>query len=288
LVLFEGLARDVPVHLGNVFSFAFPRVFDPIKGPSLMEKPFSFVARRPRVVSAIGMAASPTLAAGNRLSFGILLFPTFLAVVLAAALTCVAGTAEAAIVTLAAPFTVTQNYGTKYLNFNGTSLVEADSPGANSVLVQNVYGNLFFNNGVFASNYAINRGDGSFRTFSRGDVISATSDAFSSAYRSEQPSSAAPTLYVVGFFNSQGITSYPGSPENNPNSDFIANSNLAWVEIHNDGGNLRVEAAGVNTVAGGPIAAGETVVVPEPSTYAMALAGLACGGWQMFRRRRAP
>ena len=27
-------------------------------------------------------------------------------------------------------------------------------------------------------------------------------------------------------------------------------------------------------------------VVPEPSTYAMALAGLACGGWQMYRRRR--
>ena len=31
----------------------------------------------------------------------------------------------------------------------------------------------------------------------------------------------------------------------------------------------------------------KTVVVPEPSTYAMALAGLACGGWQMYRRRRA-
>ncbi len=29
------------------------------------------------------------------------------------------------------------------------------------------------------------------------------------------------------------------------------------------------------------------VPVPEPSTYAMALAGLACGGWQMVRRRRA-
>jgi len=27
--------------------------------------------------------------------------------------------------------------------------------------------------------------------------------------------------------------------------------------------------------------------VPEPSTCAMAVAGLACGGWQMFRRRRA-
>ena len=31
---------------------------------------------------------------------------------------------------------------------------------------------------------------------------------------------------------------------------------------------------------------GYVSVVPEPSTYAMALAGLACGGWQMFRRRR--
>ncbi|MCX7430035.1 MAG: autotransporter-associated beta strand repeat-containing protein [Planctomycetia bacterium] len=31
---------------------------------------------------------------------------------------------------------------------------------------------------------------------------------------------------------------------------------------------------------------GTLVVVPEPSTYAMALAGLACGGWQMWRRRR--
>ena len=30
---------------------------------------------------------------------------------------------------------------------------------------------------------------------------------------------------------------------------------------------------------------GTLVIVPEPSTYAMALAGLACGGWQMWRRR---
>ena len=27
------------------------------------------------------------------------------------------------------------------------------------------------------------------------------------------------------------------------------------------------------------------VAVPEPSTYAMALAGLVCGGYSMFRRR---
>jgi hypothetical protein len=29
-----------------------------------------------------------------------------------------------------------------------------------------------------------------------------------------------------------------------------------------------------------------TIAVPEPSTYAMALAGLACGGYTLFRRRR--
>jgi hypothetical protein len=31
---------------------------------------------------------------------------------------------------------------------------------------------------------------------------------------------------------------------------------------------------------------GVLAVVPEPSTYAMVIAGLACGGWQMMRRRR--
>ena len=31
---------------------------------------------------------------------------------------------------------------------------------------------------------------------------------------------------------------------------------------------------------------GDLIVVPEPSTYAMAIAGLAFGGWKMFRRRR--
>jgi len=34
-------------------------------------------------------------------------------------------------------------------------------------------------------------------------------------------------------------------------------------------------------------ATGFITVVPEPSTYGMALAGLACGGYSLFRRRRA-
>jgi hypothetical protein len=42
--------------------------------------------------------------------------------------------------------------------------------------------------------------------------------------------------------------------------------------------------AGTGTVVVDSIAVS---VVPEPSTYAMALAGLACGGYSLFRRRRA-
>ena len=34
------------------------------------------------------------------------------------------------------------------------------------------------------------------------------------------------------------------------------------------------------------IASATVVSVPEPSTWVMGLAGIACGGWQMFRRRR--
>jgi hypothetical protein len=35
------------------------------------------------------------------------------------------------------------------------------------------------------------------------------------------------------------------------------------------------------------IALSSPAIVPEPSTYIMALAGLACGGYSLFRRRRA-
>jgi formylglycine-generating enzyme required for sulfatase activity len=44
---------------------------------------------------------------------------------------------------------------------------------------------------------------------------------------------------------------------------------------------------GINGVTGTQVGAVVPVFsVPEPSTYVMALAGLACGGWQMFRRRK--
>jgi len=44
---------------------------------------------------------------------------------------------------------------------------------------------------------------------------------------------------------------------------------------------------GINGATGTQVGAVIPVAVPEPSTCAMALAGLACGGYSMFRRRRA-
>ena len=49
-------------------------------------------------------------------------------------------------------------------------------------------------------------------------------------------------------------------------------------------------SSGVYSAVAGGYAAGFAITaaaVPEPSTYAMALAGLACGGYSLFRRRRA-
>ena len=63
---------------------------------------------------------------------------------------------------------------------------------------------------------------------------------------------------------------------------------------------MNVTASGINTLStvtftlnewaydntGASIKVGQVSAVPEPATYAMALAGLACGGWQMWRRRK--
>ena len=61
--------------------------------------------------------------------------------------------------------------------------------------------------------------------------------------------------------------------------------NYGWVEVLVAGSSLTFGQASVETTINTPIAAG-AVAVPEPSTCALALAGLACGGYSLFRRRR--
>ena len=62
--------------------------------------------------------------------------------------------------------------------------------------------------------------------------------------------------------------------------------NYGWVDVVVAGSSLTFGQASVETTINTPIAAG-AVAVPEPSTYALALAGLACGGYSLFRRRHA-
>jgi len=61
--------------------------------------------------------------------------------------------------------------------------------------------------------------------------------------------------------------------------------NYGWVSVTKTGTSLTFGQASVETTINTPIAAG-AVALPEPSTCAMALAGLACGGYSVFRRRK--
>ncbi len=64
-----------------------------------------------------------------------------------------------------------------------------------------------------------------------------------------------------------------------------ANVYYGWIRYDstNGGKTLNFIDAAFNNVPGAPITVG---TVPEPSTYVMALAGLACGGYSMWRRRK--
>jgi len=130
------------------------------------------------------------------------IFAICLAVVLAAGLASFAGTAEAAIVSLDAPITLAPNFGSKYLNFDGTSLTSSDSQGANSAQIQNAYGNLRFFITAATTNYAAaydTNANGAFLTFSVNDVVSASSTNFYSNF--QQSSFPGINYYVLGFYN---------------------------------------------------------------------------------------
>jgi hypothetical protein len=71
-----------------------------------------------------------------------------------------------------------------------------------------------------------------------------------------------------------------GDPTTSPNADAVV-STVGTI-------NGQVTYLSANTVTQNIGSPGTAInAVPEPSTYVMALAGLACGGYSLFRRRRA-
>ena len=73
-----------------------------------------------------------------------------------------------------------------------------------------------------------------------------------------------------------------------PQNLVLSGSNLYVLEIgSNRIGQYTTSGQTVNAaLVTGLTAAQNLTVVPEPSTVVMALAGLACGGYSMFRRRK--
>ena len=87
--------------------------------------------------------------------------------------------------------------------------------------------------------------------------------------------------YSKGTFTSPDFTSsnYLGFKTQAGNYGWL---NTTWTAST---GQFQVLGGAYESVVGADIVT--PVAVPEPSTYAMALAGLACGGYSLFRRRSA-
>ena len=73
----------------------------------------------------------------------------------------------------------------------------------------------------------------------------------------------------------------------NSNFKTIGQNSQANADVLGYGPGASTFQYGISGVTGTQVGAVIPVAVPEPSTYAMALVGLACGGYAMFRRRRA-
>ena len=88
--------------------------------------------------------------------------------------------------------------------------------------------------------------------------------------------------YNTGSFTSPDFTSdnYLGFKTQAGNYGWL---NTTWTAST---GQFQVLGGAYESVIGSDIVTPVTAL-PEPSTYAMALAGLACGGYSLFRRRRA-
>ena len=88
--------------------------------------------------------------------------------------------------------------------------------------------------------------------------------------------------YNTGSFTSPDFTSdnYLGFKTQAGNYGWL---NTTWTAST---GQFQVLGGAYESVVGADIVTPVTAL-PEPSTYAMALAGLACGGYSLFRRRRA-
>jgi hypothetical protein len=229
---------------------------DPTQGESLMKRFLSSCARLPRVGFAIALDALPSLPTSKQQTLAIVLLTV------AGATGVMGRNASAGIVTATLNQTATNGSPVYFSYASGTiGTLDWASTGNKSIR------GLVDVDPEFGTNFNVgglppNAGVAIANPLSFGTPIDSTT-----AFDGGQSPSA------NGYY---GVRFPAGG------SDW----NYGWVEVLVAGSSLTFGQASVETTINTPIAAG-AVAVPEPSTCAMALAGLACGGYSLFRRRRA-
>ena len=344
------------------FSSAFPLVFDPTEGDSLMKRLLSSCACLRRAVMSFGMAASRSLPTGKRQSLAILVLPRCLAAMLAAGLTSFAGHAKAeplfvssysgSISTIATNGTSTtfstgyfRPYGMAFdssgnlfvavLGDNriakvlpdGTSSTFASGLNTPVSIAINSSGNLFVS--LFGDNsIAQITSSGVVSTFASGGLINqpfglafnSSGNLFVSNDGNNTIAEITPAGVASSFATGGGLSSPTGMVFNAAGDLFVANqyaqsiskitpdgtvstfvtsssfsnaaqlaidplNNIYLASVDNNTIFKTTPEGVVSTYASSELPIGLAFqIVPEPSTYA--LAGLACGGYSLFRRRR--
>ena len=105
---------------------------------------------------------------------------------------------------------------------------------------------------------------------------------FTNIYHADTVGSLHPTNH--------GDPALAGPPPSFNLTSYLAGSNSAFIRARMSGGIGSQFMRTADNIPGFNVPnvyQFSAVTVPEPSTYALALAGLACGGWHLRRRRRA-
>ena len=223
-----------------------------------MKRLLSSCARLPRVGFAVALDALPSLPTSKKQTLAIVLLTVAVA-------TGVMGrNASAGIVTATLNQTATNGSPAYFSYTSGTiGTLDWNSTGNKSIQSEVVVQTFPFPRTSFSvGGIPPNAGVANLSPFSFGTLISNT------------------TAWTGGITPSSD--GYYGVKFSAGGSDW----NYGWVAVTLTGTSLTFGDASVETTINAPIAAG-AVAVPEPSTCASLLAGLACGGYTLFRRRRA-
>ena len=230
-------------------------------------------ARMPGVIVAVGEAAVDFYQSVKKTSQRSPVKQIALALALVAGLTSFAGNAKADIVFSLLDINIPSGSSAQGFAYNNR-VIYADAYQTDGSF-GSIYANPpigFFNDNLPAQIY------GNGPTYNTSGKISASALDLGAVMNNQ--TEIAGGLYDFSSVNPiEGSSFYYGIRFSNDGSNFYN----GWLQAETTSTSITFIAAAVETSANVGIIVG---AVPEPSTYAMALAGIACGGFSMWRRRK--